>query len=150
MSTLFLDANVIIRGLVSRWGLNKAVLSLCAARVHRLMLAEYVRHETENALLEITVGAPQRIADQLLSDYDELLRLTRPLVIPLPSVSQSLAAAHQIRHVNDVPVLASALSARPDWLLSNNTKHFDSRVAARTGLQIATPFQFFQIIHRNA
>jgi hypothetical protein len=36
-------------GIVSSWGLDKAVLSLCAA--NRLVLAELVRDEVEEALL---------------------------------------------------------------------------------------------------
>jgi hypothetical protein len=44
---LFLDSNVVTGGIVSEWGLDKAVLSLCAARICRMVLAEYVREEVE-------------------------------------------------------------------------------------------------------
>jgi len=37
---LFLDSNVLTGGIVSPWGLDKATLSLCAAKVCRLVLAE--------------------------------------------------------------------------------------------------------------
>jgi hypothetical protein len=37
---------------VSEWGLDKAVLSLCAARICRMVLAEYVRDEVEENLLK--------------------------------------------------------------------------------------------------
>ena len=37
---LFLDSNVLTGGIVSPWGLDKAVLSLCAAKICRLVLAE--------------------------------------------------------------------------------------------------------------
>jgi predicted nucleic acid-binding protein len=44
---LFLDSNVLTAGLVSRWGLDKRVLSLCAARVCTLILAEVACDELE-------------------------------------------------------------------------------------------------------
>ena len=48
---LFLDSNVLTAGIVSSWGLDKAVLSLCAARICRLVLADIVREEVEENLL---------------------------------------------------------------------------------------------------
>ena len=48
---LFLDSNVLTGGIVAPWGLDKAVLSLCAARICRLVLAEIVRQEIEENLL---------------------------------------------------------------------------------------------------
>jgi len=38
-------------GFVAAWGLDKAVLSLCAARICRLVLADAVREEVEENLL---------------------------------------------------------------------------------------------------
>jgi hypothetical protein len=39
---IFLDSNVLTSGIVSTWGLDKTGLSLCAARICRLVLAEAV------------------------------------------------------------------------------------------------------------
>jgi hypothetical protein len=39
---LFLDSNVLTGGILSPWGLDKATLWLCAAKVCRLVLAEVV------------------------------------------------------------------------------------------------------------
>ena len=44
---LFLDSNVLLGGIVAEWGLDKAVLSLCAAKIARLVLAQAVRDEIE-------------------------------------------------------------------------------------------------------
>lgn len=49
-----------------------------------------------------------------------------------------------IRHAPDVPVLLSVMAAKPDWTLTNNTKHFTKTVAHRAGLRIATPAEFFK------
>ena len=48
---LFLDSNVLTGGIVAPWGLDKAILSLCAARICRLVLAEAVHEEVEENLL---------------------------------------------------------------------------------------------------
>lgn len=55
--------------------------------------------------------------------------------------------ARIIHHLHDVPVLAAALKAAPDWVLSLNRKHFSHQVASRTGLQIASPHEFFHTLH---
>jgi hypothetical protein len=51
-----------------------------------------------------------------------------------------------IRHAPDVPVLPSAMAAKPDWRLTHNTKHFTQAVAARCGLRIATPVELFETL----
>jgi predicted nucleic acid-binding protein len=153
MSSLFLDSNILLEGLIARWGLSKAVLSLCAVRIHQLFLAEIVREEVERALLIITsdyAKASRRLSEQILSDYDEFIRLAKPKLIPKPRPQEELAHRHLIRHQHDVPVLVSAINSAPDWLLTSNIEHFNQQVARRTGLRIATPYQFFAAIHASA
>jgi predicted nucleic acid-binding protein len=141
---LFLDSNVLTGGMVSRWGLDKAVLSLCAARVCRLVLAEAVRGEVESNLLLHASGLGQAESNLLLEDFDELIRLTAPQMVAYPDKQTVLASRHLIAHAADVPVLLSAVEARPDWLITHNTKHFTPKVAQATGLRIATPIEFFR------
>lgn len=143
---LFLDSNVLTAGIVSHWGLDKAVLSLCAARVCRLVLSEAVRDEVEENLLFHAEQLSSSESDALIEDYRGLIRLTKPELIPYPDVNSVQANRHLIRHASDVPVLLSAMAARPDWLLSHNTKHFTQAVAQRTGLRIATPVEFFKTL----
>lgn len=146
---LFLDSNVLTGGIVARWGLDKAVLSLCASRVCQLVLAEAVRDEVEENLLLHVGSLDPAAADRLLDDYSRLIKLTRPEIIPYPSEAEVIAARALIRHAADVPVLLSALKARPDWLLTHNTKHFSAAVSRRTGLRIATPADFFRALSQG-
>jgi len=146
---LFLDSNVLTAGIVSAWGLDKAVLSLCAARICRLVLAEAVREEVEENLL-IRLRAPDSPeAARVLDDYARLIALMKPEIVPYPSVTDVSASRHLIRHAADVPVLLSAVASRPDWVLTHNTKHFTQAVARRTGLRIATPVEFFQALSKS-
>jgi predicted nucleic acid-binding protein len=142
---LFLDSNVITGGMVSTWGLDKAILSVCAAKICRLVLAEAVRDEVDFNLLQHAEMLPRTRAEQLLSDYQWLMTLCEPEMIPYPDQIAVRTSRWLIRHEADVPVLLSAIHCKPDWLLTN-TKHFDQTVANRTGLRIATPAEFFRAL----
>ena len=143
---LFLDSNVLTGGIVSPRGLDKATLSLCAAKVCRMVLAEVVRDEVEDNLLLHAERLPSLDADQLIEDYRRLIRLTNPELVPYPDKSLVRSSRHLIRHAADVPVLLSAMASRPDWLLTHNAKDFTKTVAQRTKLRIATPAEFFRTL----
>lgn len=131
-------------GIVARWGLDRAILSLCAARICRLVLAEAVREEVEMNLLRHAVL--NEGGEEILDDYNRLIRLARPEVVPHPKRIDVLVARRLIAHEADVPVLLSAIQAKPDWLLTHNRKHFTSQVAENTCLQIGTPADFFRTL----
>ncbi len=143
---LFLDSNVLTGGIVAPWGLDKATLSLCAARVCKLVLAEVVRDEVEENLLLHAERLPSLDAEQLIEDYRHLIKLTNPELMPYPHRDLVRSSRHLIRHETDVPVLLSAMASKPDWLLTHNTRHFTKAVAARTSLRIATPAEFFRAL----
>lgn len=143
---LFLDSNVLLGGIAAEWGLDKAILSLCAAKVARLVLAEAVRDEVEENLLIHAQGRPALAADRLIENYRRLIELTGPEIIPYPDLAAVHRGRNLIRHEPDVPMLLSAMAAQPDWLLTHNRRHFTPAVAQRTGLRIATPIQFFRTL----
>jgi predicted nucleic acid-binding protein len=143
---LFLDSNVLTGGIVAPWGLDKATLSLCAAKVCRLVLAEVVRDEVEENLLLHAERLPSPDANQLIEDYRHLIQLTNPEIVSYPDKELVRSSRHLIRHAPDVPVLLSAMASKPDWLLTHNTRHFTKAVAQRTSLRIATPAEFFRAL----
>ncbi len=146
---VFLDSNVLTAGIVSTCGLDKAVLSLCAARICRLVLAEAVREEVEENLIIRLGGMESGDVERVLDSYVHLIRLMKPEMVPLPRKADVLAGRHLIRHAADVPVLLSAIASRPDWLITHNTKHFTPAVARRSGLRIATPVEFFRALSKS-
>lgn len=133
-------------GIVSPWGLDKATLSLCAAKVCKLVLAEVVRDEVEENLIVQAERFPSLDVKQLIEDYRRLIQLTSPQLVPYPDSEVVLSSRHLIRHEADVPVLLSAMASKPDWLLTHNTKHFTKTVAQRTSPRIATPAEFFRTL----
>jgi predicted nucleic acid-binding protein len=143
---LFLDSNVLTGGIISPWGLDKATLSLCAAKVCKLVLAEAVRDEVEQNLLLRAERLSPRAAGQLIEDYRRLIKLTNPELVPYPDKHLVNSSRNLIRHEADVPVLLSAMAGKPDWLLTHNAKHFTKAVAKRTSLRIATPAEFFRAL----
>jgi predicted nucleic acid-binding protein len=143
---LFLDSNVLTGGIISPWGLNKATLSLCAAKVCRLVLAEVIRDEVEENLLLHAERLPLLDIEQLIADYHRLIKLTDPEIVPYPDIDLVKSSRYLIRHEADVPVLLSAMASKPDWLLTHNTKHFTKAVAQRTSLRMATPAEFFRAL----
>jgi predicted nucleic acid-binding protein len=146
---LFLDSNVLTAGIVSGWGLDKAVLSLCAARICRLVLAEAVREEVEENFLIRLEGVESSRANRVLDEHTRLISLMQPEIVPYPRAAEIRASRHLIRHESDVPVLLSAVASRPDWFLTHNTKHFTQAIAKRTGLRFARPVEFFQEISKS-
>lgn len=138
---VFVDSNVIIEGLFAPWSAPRAILILARARLFRIVLSPYVEMEVERALLA-RLGRDEREGSRLIDDYALALELLEPE--RLDRISREEFDAHRglIRHLNDVPVLVTAIKARPDWLVTSNREHFDDEVAARTGLRIVTPHEF--------
>jgi hypothetical protein len=143
---LFVDSNVLVGGIVSSWGLDNAVLQLCAARVCQLVLAEVVRDEVEEVLLGGEPALAAADATQIGEDFHRLLALTRPEVIPYPAMDRMRAHRHLTPLLSDAAMLLSAIESQPDWLLTHNTKHFPKGLCRRSGLRIATPAEFFQTL----
>jgi len=143
---LFLDSNVLTGGILSPWGLDKATLSLCAAKICKLVLAEAVRDEVQKSLFLLAGRMASLDSDRLIENYRRLVELTNAELVPRPNEDLVNSSRHLIRHAADVPVLLSAMASKPDWLLTHNTKHFTKAVAQRTSLRIATPAEFFRAL----
>lgn len=132
------DSNILVSGILSEWGAAKGTLILAATRVFTLVLVEPVVLEVERAIAETERGK---------AAYRRLLTLCRPERHPAPQTDEILDAKRflpLLRHSNDLPVLASILKAGPDWFLSDNPDHFGPKLAAATGLNILTSFDFLR------
>jgi len=118
---LFLDSNVITRAIVSPWGMDKAVLSLCAARVCKLVLAEAVRDEMEGNLLIHVERLSPSDADDLIEDYRRLIKLTNPELVPYPDKR----SVHSNRAINSTGGRRSgaAFGYRQQAGLASNSQH---------------------------
>ena len=140
---VFPDSCVLIEGLVAPWSASRGVLILGRAALFRFAVAEFVIEETERVLAG-KLGGTYGGRELLRADFRLLLKRLRVERIPHVSQEEFRQARALIRHANDAPVLAAALKAAPDWVLTDNTAHFTAEVSARTGLRIATPEEFLR------
>lgn len=148
---LFLDAGVLIDGFFNRWGSCKGVLILASLRQQfRAVLADPIMDEFTRSVERKSAALPTVEAQKIKAGVDAWLRIARPLRLPWPSDEEmqthaSLLSA--VRHRNDMPSVIAAILARPDWVLSTNTAHWNPELAMRTGLRITTPAAFLAALH---
>ncbi len=138
---IFLDSNVLIEGICAEWSNARAVLILARTKAFTLVLSPYVEEEVENALLA-RLQIDDEEGSRFINAYDRALRVLEPEHTPRITPEEYRAHRSWIRHLNDVPVLVTAIKALPDYLITSNTEHFTPEVAARTGLRIVTPHEF--------
>ena len=143
---IFLDTGVIMDGCVSAWSAAKAVLILAthlrglsivlADVVDEEMRAIFARKASESATAAVEAAYQGWLTRVRLERWprptEQAIRGWMPIVLPA------------LRHINDLPVVVSALEARPDWVLSTNTAHWGSALETRTSLRIATPHRFLE------
>ena len=142
---VFPDSNVFVEGLFAPWSASRAILILARAGMFRLVISPYVRDEVEGLLLR-RFGANPEIGGKIIDDYDLALKLLAPETLDRITKQEFQQYRSFIRHGNDVPVLVTAIKAKPDWLVTSNTEHFSPEVAARTGLKIVSPHDFLKLI----
>ena len=138
---MFLDSCVLIEAICAPWSDSRGVLILGRSSVFRFVLAEMVIEETERALAK-KLGRDFGSGGRLKEEFLFLLGRLDIERVPHSSAEEVQRARALIRHINDVPILAAAIKAKPDWLLTDNDTHFDQVVSTKTGLQIATPREF--------
>ena len=146
---LFLDTGVLIDGLFNRWGTCKAVLILATLRAQfRAIVADPVGEELARTVKSKEVRLSADSADEAQVVDEGIARwfsIARPERVPWPSAVDMLAHADllsAVRHEKDMSAVVAAVLARPNWVLSTNTAHWNEELATRTGLRIATPATF--------
>lgn len=135
MRRVFADSSVIIAGAASRKGASRAVLMMAEIGLFQLVISEQVVTECRNNLSKKLPAA--------LPVFTALLTQMNLEIQPDPPLSAS-NPWHTIIEAKDAPILAAAILAQVDRLLSLNTKDFTSKVATASGLTIQTPAQFIQ------
>ena len=129
---LFLDASALVAGAISPPGGSGYILLLGEMGSVDILVCEQVLVETRRAL--------EKKAPRALPEFERIIRSVRPRVCPEPTLTE-IAACQEIIHPDDAPILAVAIKARPDSLITLNTHHFadDPQVAQKSGLRIETP-----------
>jgi predicted nucleic acid-binding protein len=135
MRKIFLDSSVLIAGAAARTGASRAVLTLAEVGLFQVVVAEQVLQECQRNLTKKLPAA--------LPVFNQLIAALKPVVQPMPSQDE-MRPWLEVIEAKDAPILAAAMLAGSDRLLSLNTKDFTPAVAERAGLVIQTPAQFIE------
>ena len=133
MRRLFVDANVLIAGADSRSGASRAVLLLAEIGLYELVVSRQVLDEAERNIRRKLPRALGNFAEQL-----SYLRLT----IAADPPEEEIARWEDIIEAKDAPLLAAAVLAGVERLLTLNTRDFTPQVGAHCGVTIQTPRAF--------
>lgn len=137
---VFLDTSAILAGLNSPNGAAGVILAACFANQVVPIISSQV---IEEANRNIPVKFPR------LTQAWQSFLLLPPRVVKDPTIKQ-IKAAYKILPTSDAPILASAIAARLDALVTWNTKHFlRKEVIAKANFPILTPGDFLHTFLRK-
>ncbi|NKE70192.1 putative toxin-antitoxin system toxin component, PIN family [Candidatus Manganitrophus noduliformans] len=138
---VFLDTSALIAGIISTTGAARELLRLSEAGIIETLLSRQVLTEADRNLSEKLPA--------LISDFHLLVRQIEPVVVEDPSRSVIAQAARVIHH-KDAPILAAAVNAKADYLVTWNTRHFHkSSVKGAVRFKIMTPGEFLEEFRRS-
>jgi len=133
---VFIDTSALIAGILSPTGAAHEVLRLCEAHVVQAVMSR-----------QVLIAADQNLADKLpaiMLEYRAFLRHLAPHIVADPPRA-SVERAKAIIHQNDAPILAAALLANVDYLVTWNTRHFQKKsVRDAAPFPIVTPGEFLE------
>ncbi len=130
---VFLDTSAILAGLNSPNGAAGVILAACfAKRIAPVISSQVVDEANRN----IPIKFP------LLTVPWQSFLLIPPKTVKEPTFKQ-IKAAYQLLPTSDAPILAVAINAKPDALVTWNTRHFLRRtVTDAVNFPILTPGDF--------
>jgi predicted nucleic acid-binding protein len=131
-----LDTSVIIAGLASPTGGSSVVLDLCEAGVLRAFISRQVVVEANRVMA--------RKFPLLLERFKDFLENLSPELMEDPSLEE-IREATRVIVSHDAPILAAAIQAQVDYLITLNTKDFClPKVRESVSFKIFTPKEFLE------
>lgn len=130
-----LDTNVLVSGLAFAGGPPGRLVSAWRNGAFTLIMSDFVLSELNRVLPRMSSRTRMSAVD--VRDFLDSLRTASVMIEPdAASLAQALASG--LRDPNDVPVLATALATRADWLVTG-----DKDLLALAGhFPILTPADF--------
>ena len=132
---VFLDTSALLAGFNSPTGAAGVIISACFSADIVPIISPQILEEAER---NIELKFPM-----LAAAWRSFL-LIPPYLTKKPSLRQ-VRAAYKLLPTSDAPILASAIAANPDALVTWNTKHFmRPRVVAAVDFPILIPGDFLK------
>lgn len=133
---VFLDSNVIISGLLSDRGAPRIILDLLCLNLPNLhgLTGRYNLIEVErNLLRKLPLALP------VFQDYFPKMNLE---IVPLPALAELEPWAGMTAE-KDIPVIASAINGKADFLITGDHKDFGGlKTIKKIPFKIVTPAEF--------
>ncbi|MBI4415700.1 MAG: putative toxin-antitoxin system toxin component, PIN family [Euryarchaeota archaeon] len=133
---VFLDSNVVVSGIAFR-GKSHAILVSTFSSKHRFVLSEDVHREATEVL--------RRKFPRLRREAQEILSLIRAEVVPAKDYQSRLAGFPALRDPKDAHVLAAALAAGCDLIVTGDRDLLE--IGRIEGAAIASPADALRILH---
>jgi len=142
MIRVFLNASVFFSASYSKAGSSRDLLREAIRGNIKVVVSQHVLKEAERNLAQK--------APEALPAFHELLTLVTADVAEKPTLQELKRAATYI-NLKDAPIVAAAVKARVDYLVTWDRKHFidDPKVAERSGLPIITPDEIMAIVKQK-
>jgi predicted nucleic acid-binding protein len=133
---VFLDSSVIIAGLASASGGSHKVLALAELGI----VAPYISADVEHEVL-------RNVAKKLPKAVAHFERLMKELHFTVIETSeQEIEHARAVINEHDAPIMAAAMSAKVNWLLSLDKHFLALKESGGLNFNIGTPGEFLQQI----
>lgn len=132
---IFFDSSILIAASISSKGKSREILNLCRQERIVGIISRYVLVETERVL-------SKKIPDALPRFY-KIIKETKFKLIDLEK-KEIQKCKNMISDLGDIPVIAAAIKAKVDFLLTFDKRHFidDPEVSKKSKLKIIMPKEF--------
>jgi putative PIN family toxin of toxin-antitoxin system len=139
MIRVFLDASVLFAACYSQTGSSRELIRQAIRGKIQIVVSQHVLKEVVKNLAQKAPGA--------LPTFQRFVDLVAPEMAENPTVEELKQAADYI-HLKDAPIVAAAVKARVDYLVTWDRKHFLKvpQVAEKSGLTIVAPDELVAII----
>jgi predicted nucleic acid-binding protein len=137
---VFVDANVLIAGIASVSGASGTILDLCEAGVVQMVISRQVVIEADR---NVSSKLPR-----LVEPFRQFIRDLAPLMMEEPSPA-SLKKCEGLVAQKDVAILATALDAEAEFLITLDKRHFlQASIPFTLGVKILSPAEFLRYLER--
>jgi putative PIN family toxin of toxin-antitoxin system len=138
---VFLDSNVIVSGLYSS--------QRAPGKIIEYFIAGRIKVVVSRQVLEEIVRVIRQKLPEALPALNTLLINTPPEIVKDPPASDMERWA-KVVHIEDASILAAAVSAHPDYLVTGDNHFFNNVNQKDTGLAIISPSELLKLLDKDS
>jgi len=133
---VFIDTSVLIAGVASVTGASAAVLDLCESEAIQMVISRQVLVEADR---NFSAKLPN-----LVTQFRQFIQVLAPLLVDDPPSTAVKKAANLVGR-KDAAILAAAIEAEVDYLITLDKKHFlKEKIRPNVPIEICMPAEFLR------